>query len=308
MELPTGLRIGHATDAEARTGCTVLLGPFRGALHIAGHATGSRELDPLSTLHVVPAIDALLLTGGSAFGLAAAEGVVQWLEERGHGFETGAARVPIVPAAVIYDLAFGSASRRPDAAMGRAACDAATAEVPAEGRVGAGAGATSGKVLGRERAGRGGLGCAIDMHGGHRLMALVVVNPVGDVLAADGTILAGARDESGAFVRSADIVRAENGPRFGAPPTTGTNTTLAVIVTDAPLPRESLTVVARMATAALARRISPAFTPFDGDIVFALSTSAEASPAAPPDVMAWGVVACDALEKAIERAVTVPAE
>jgi L-aminopeptidase/D-esterase-like protein len=119
-----GLRVGHATDYVARTGCTVLLGPFRGACHIAGHATGTRELDPLSGLHVVPRIDALLLTGGSAFGLGAADGVVSWLEERGVGYDTGVARVPIVPAAVIFDLGVGRSDRRPDPAMGRAACEA----------------------------------------------------------------------------------------------------------------------------------------------------------------------------------------
>jgi L-aminopeptidase/D-esterase-like protein len=166
MAVVPGLRVGHATDAEARTGCTVLLGPFRGASHTAGHATGSREIDPLSPLHVVPRIDALLLTGGSAFGLAAAEGVVQWLEERGIGYETGAARVPIVPAAVIYDLAVGRSDRRPDAAMGRAACDAASEAMPAEGAVGAGTGATAGKVLGRDNASRGGFGVAAASHSG----------------------------------------------------------------------------------------------------------------------------------------------
>jgi L-aminopeptidase/D-esterase-like protein len=136
--LPAGLRIGHATDAEARTGCTVFLGPFRGASFIAGHATGTREMDALSTLHIVPRIDALLFTGGSAFGLGAANGVVDWLEERGQGYDVGAAKVPIVPAAVIFDLPV--ASRRPDGAMARVACDAASNALPAEGPVGAGTG------------------------------------------------------------------------------------------------------------------------------------------------------------------------
>jgi L-aminopeptidase/D-esterase-like protein len=306
MAVVPGLRVGHATDAEARTGCTVLLGPFRGASHTAGHATGSREIDPLSPLHVVPRIDALLLTGGSAFGLAAAEGVVQWLEERGIGYETGAARVPIVPAAVIYDLAVGRSDRRPDAAMGRAACDAASEAMPAEGAVGAGTGATAGKVLGRDNASRGGFGVAAASHSGYSLLALAVVNPVGDVLDAQGGIIAGARGLDGRFAGGAAVVRAASLPGFGpaAPPVPGTNTTLASIVTDAPLPREALAIVARMAVAALARRISPAFTPFDGDMIFALSTAIEAGAATSPDVMAWGTVACAALETAIERAVT----
>lgn len=303
MPVVPGLKIGHATDAAARTGCTVLLGPFRGAFHTAGHATGSRELDPLSPLHVVPRIDALLLTGGSAFGLAAAEGVVAWLEERGIGYETGAARVPIVPAAVIYDLAAGRADRRPDAAMGRAACDAATGDMPAEGAVGAGTGATAGKVLGRDRASRGGIGCALESSADHVLLAIAVVNPVGDVVDGQGRIIAGARGEDGSFVGAADVVRSHESA-FGPPPA-GTNTTLAAIVTDAPLPRESLAVMARMASAALARRITPAFTPFDGDLIFALSTSTEPAPASPADVMRWGTIACVALEQAIEHAVTV---
>jgi L-aminopeptidase/D-esterase-like protein len=307
MAIIRGLRVGHASDGDARTGCTVLLGPFRGASHTAGHASGSREMDPLSALHVVPCIDALLLTGGSAFGLAAAEGVVGWLEERGLGYETGAARVPIVPAAVIYDLAVGRADRRPDAAMGRAACDAASDEMPPEGAVGAGTGATAGKVLGRDRAARGGLGCAVESRAGHSLFAIVVVNPVGDVLDGQGNVIAGARGPDGEFVRATDAVRSPDQLSFASPspPTPGTNTVLAAIVTDAPLPRESLAIVARMATAALARRISPAYTPYDGDIIFALSTTEEAAPAQALDVMAWGVLACAALERAIERGVTV---
>lgn len=300
-----GLRIGHATDADARTGCTVLLGPFRGAVHIAGHATGSREIDPLGALHVVPLIDAVLLTGGSAFGLAAAEGVVNWLEQAGRGYDTGAARVPIVPAAVIYDLGVGRADRRPDAAMGRAACKAALDEVPEEGPVGAGTGATAGKILGRDLASRGGFGCASDTLGDHALFAVAVVNPVGDVLDAQGRILAGARGNDGQFVRAADIVRTPERSAFGSAAEPGTNTTLAAIVTDAPLPREALEIIARMSSAALARRISPAFSPFDGDMIFGLSTAGRAASVTPAEVMAWGVVACAALERAIERAVTI---
>ena len=174
-----GLRIGHATDAVARTGCTVFLGPFRAAGHVCGHATGSRELDVLSSLHLVPHVDALLLTGGSAFGLSAADGVIAWLEERGVGFETGVARVPIVPTAVIFDLGTGDAKRRPDPAMGRAACEAARSGMPVEGAVGVGTGATSGKVGGREHAVQAGFGCAREPYGDHTVLAAVVVNPLG---------------------------------------------------------------------------------------------------------------------------------
>ena len=292
MNAVGGLRIGHATDAEARTGCTVLLGPFRGAAHVCGHATGSRELDVLSSIHLVPRIDALLLTGGSAFGLAAADGVVGWLEARGAGFDAGVARVPIVPAAVIFDLANGRSDRRPDAAMGRAACDAARDGLPAEGAVGAGTGATSGKVGGGALP--GGFGCAVEACGAHSVLAAAVVNPLGYVLDEEGRVVGGAGE--GDPGRLADP--------FFRPAAPGTNTTLAAVVTGAPLPRDALAVVARMASAAIARRITPAFTPFDGDIVFALSTALEASAAVgPAETAACGVAACAALEKAILRAV-----
>lgn len=292
------LRIGHATDSEARTGCTVLLGPFRAAGHICGHATGSREMDVLSSLHLVPRIDALLLTGGSAFGLAAADGVVAWLEERGIGFDVGVARVPIVPSAVIFDLGYGSARRRPDAAMGRAACDAAQAGRPATGAVGAGTGATSGKLRGSDRALPGGFGYAATNVGEHTVAAVAVVNPLGYVVDEAGRVI-GAEE-------GFDPASAEGGIMPGDPPS-ATNTTLAAVITDAPLPRDALGIVARMASAALARRITPAFTPFDGDIVFALSTAPDATPTDPADIARHGVAACAALEAAILGAVETAA-
>jgi L-aminopeptidase/D-esterase-like protein len=294
MTMVPGLRIGHATDTQARTGCTVLLGPFRAAHQVCGHATGSRELDVLSALHIVERVDALLLTGGSAFGLAAADGIVAWLAERGAGFDAGVARVPIVPAAVIFDLATGRADRWPDAAMGRAACDAASGAPPAEGAVGAGAGATSGKVAGPGRSLPGGFGCAVTGCGEHRVLAAAVVNPFGCVIDEGGRIIgaAGPLDDAGL----ADPFSSSGPP--------GTNTTLAVVATDAPLTREALRIVARMASAAIARRITPAFTPFDGDIVFALSTAPDADPArGPARTGACGAAACGVLEEAILRAV-----
>ncbi|MEX0890545.1 MAG: P1 family peptidase [Gemmatimonadota bacterium] len=301
----TGLTVGHAQDAAARTGCTVLLGPFRGACDVRGAATGSRELDTLRAPHVVPAVDALLLTGGSAFGLAAADGVMAWLEARARGFETGAARVPIVPAAVIYDLGVGRADVRPDAAMGRAACAAARADAPAEGAVGAGTGATVGKVLGPAAAEPGGFGCASAACGAWRMVALVVVNALGDVLAADGSILAGARTPDGACADSARLLREGRAGAGGplAPP--GTNTTLAVVATDAPLDGAALLVLARAAGAALGRRISPVNTLFDGDVVCALSTAAVAAAVAPGTQLALGAAGAAVLEEALERAVTV---
>jgi L-aminopeptidase/D-esterase-like protein len=299
-----GLAIGHATDRAARTGCTVLLGPFRGGCAVFGHATGTRELDVLTPTHIASRIDALLLTGGSAFGLAAADGVAQWLEARGRGFPTGAARVPIVVAAVIHDLGVGRADVRPDAVMGRAACDAATAADRSEGRVGAGAGASVGKLAGPARAVPGGIGRADAEAGGRRLLALAVVNTVGSVLDGAGRVLAGVRADDGGF-EAPDAWRSDGPAPGGFPAAAGSNTTLAAIVTDAPLDRAELTVLARMAGAALARRITPAFTPYDGDIVFALTTAARGAPLAPAELLLLGGTAAHALEHAIERAVTI---
>lgn len=308
VPLVRGLRIGHATDATARTGCTVLLGPFRGAVTVRGLATGTRELDALSATHLVPAIDAVLLTGGSAYGLAAADGVMQWLERAGIGFDAGVARVPIVPAAVIFDLGAGDATRRPDGVMGAAACDDARADDVAEGTVGAGTGATVGKLLGIARASRGGIGIHSEHTPHGSVSAVAVVNALGDVRGADGAIVAGARDASGAFADGEALLRngaLAAGGFAAAPP--GTNTTLAAVVLDAPLTRAALQTIAHVAANALARRITPVNTPFDGDVVFALTTAAEVRELPPGELLALGVRAGYALERAIERAVTVPA-
>ncbi len=301
-----GVRVGHATDAAARTGCTVVLGPFRASCDVRGLATGTRELDALSPRHLVPTVNAILLTGGSAFGLDAAGGVMSWLEERGLGFDTGFARVPIVPAAVIFDLGEGRADRRPDPAMGRAACDTAGAGDVAEGSVGAGTGATVGKILGHTGAMPGGVGSWALQAAGFAVGALAVVNAFGDVLGADGAILAGARGPDGAFLDTARVLRETGLERgFGRPgPIPGTNTTLAVVATDAPLSRTALETLARMAGTAVARRIAPVNTPFDGDVVFALSTSAEAAELPAASLLALGAAATYALERSIERAVT----
>lgn len=304
-----GIRVGHASDAEAQTGCTVVLGPFRAACEVRGMATGTRELEALSPLHVAPRADALLLTGGSAFGLRAADGVAAWLEERGQGFDTGSVRVPIVPAAVIFDLDVGDARRRPDEAMGRAACDAADGNIVPEGSVGAGKGATVGKLRGPDGAMRGGIGSWAEEGPGFTVGALVVVNALGDVLDEHGRIIAGTRDERGAFLDSAGMIRAGwRSGGFAAPaaePSVGSSTTLAVIATDAPVSRIALQSVARMAATGMARRISPVNTPFDGDVVFALSTAEEVQDVAAPALLTLGVLAAYALERAIVRAVTV---
>jgi len=298
-----GVRVGHFTDREAATGCTVVLGPFRAAVDVRGFATGTREIDALQPTHIAPRADALVLTGGSAFGLASVDGVMSWLAERGAGFETAAARVPIVPAAVVYDLGVGSADRRPDATAGRLACDAATEDDVAEGRVGAGTGATVGKLFGMERAVPGGVGTWAETSSEYTVGALAVVNAVGDVLDAGGRIVAGARAESGDWLDSASsLCNGSLGARLFGP---GQNSTLAVVATDAPLDRVALQSIARAASTAVARRIAPVHTPFDGDVTFALSTAPEPRAVAPDLVLVIGVLAARALGTAIERAVTV---
>ena len=277
-----GIRVGHATHPDGHTGCTVVLGPFRAAARISGMATGTRELDTLDPEHLVERVHAILLTGGSAFGLAAAGGVMGWLEERGEGVETPNGLVPIVPAAVIYDLKPGAA--RPDAGMARAACEAASADPVAPGRIGVGAGATVGKLGGIENAAPGGVGSASAVVGDHSVGALTVVNAVGDVLAEDGSLIAGGGRGSG--------------PRLMQ------NTTLSVVATDAPMSRVGLRRLARMADTALARRIRPVNTPFDGDVTFAVGTADSAEDLPREEFMALGMAAAEVLARAIEIAVT----
>jgi L-aminopeptidase/D-esterase-like protein len=291
-----GISVGHVTHADAGTGCTVVLGPaegMRAAGHVRGRATGTREFDVLSPRHLVPAIHAILLTGGSAFGLGAADGVMRWLAERGRGFPVGVGVVPIVPGAVVFDLGpIGRADRWPGPEDGYAACEAAGSEV-AEGSVGAGTGATVGKGLGPERAMKGGVGTWALAQGEVVVGALAVVNAFGDVLDASGAILAGARGESGFADVRARLTRGEVPlTRFG-------NTTLVVVATNARLERLALAEVARTAGDALSWRIRPAGTAVDGDIVFAVSCGEMPVTAALP----IEVLAQDAVAMAIERAV-----
>ncbi|HSW30553.1 MAG TPA: P1 family peptidase [Longimicrobiales bacterium] len=298
----SGLAVGHGHAYGGLTGCTVFLGPFRASVEVRGLATGSRELGVLDPHHLVPSVDAILLTGGSAFGLAAADGVMAWLEEQGRGYDTGVTRVPIVPAAVIFDLHVHAT--RPDSETGVAACANAREAWPAEGRVGAGAGATVGKIAGPEASMPGGVGAwAVDA-GSWRVGAVAVVNALGDVLDAAGSIVAGARSPDGSFLDTAAQVLRGAAPRGEMRDVVaGTNTTLAVVATDAPLSRVDLGRMARTAANALARRISPVHTPFDGDVVFAVSTSPEAASVSAAEVLVLGVAAQHALEEAITRAV-----
>jgi L-aminopeptidase/D-esterase-like protein len=293
--------VGHHSDDEAGTGCTVVLGPpegMRASAWIRGRATGTRELDALSPRHLVPRIDAILLTGGSAYGLGAADGVMRWLREHDRGFRVGSAVVPIVPAAVIFDLGLtGRSDRWPGPNDAYAACAAAGTEM-AEGSVGAGTGATVGKVLGLAAAMKGGLGTWSVRRGALVVGALAVVNPFGDVRDGAGRIIAGARMGDGSFADARAVLADGRAPR-GAEAQKGANTTLVVVATNADLEQIQLVEVAAMAGDGLAQRISPAGTQFDGDMVFAISAGSlrDVSPTAVE------ILAQDATATAIERAV-----
>jgi L-aminopeptidase/D-esterase-like protein len=312
-----GIAVGHATDIEGATGLTVVRGidaPLRAGAAIFGRAAGTRELHTLSVDHLVERIDALMLTGGSAYGLDAAAGVMRWMEERGRGFNVPGGVVPIVPAAVIFDLApLGRFNARPTAAMAYEACDRATPNEVAEGSIGAGTGATVGKIAGSARAMKGGFGIALGGNGQWHVGTLAVVNALGDVRDANGRIIAGARSDERAgppwtFLDAARTLATRGGaslpPRLGDRIPVPTNTTLGVVATDAPLGRLALTQLARAAGAALFRRITPTGTSVDGDVVFALAplTSAATAPFDGP-TMAIEALAVATLEEAIERAV-----
>jgi L-aminopeptidase/D-esterase-like protein len=279
-----GLRVGHWTDPSARTGCTVVLCPAGtvGSGEVRGGAPGTRETDLLRPGMLVQEVNAVLLTGGSAFGLAAADGVVRWLEERGIGFDTGVARVPIVPAAVLFDLGVGDGSVRPGPEAGYAACQAAS-DQPEEGQVGAGTGATVAKLHGPDRAVSGGLGSAAVTRDGVTVGALAAVNAFGEIVDDQGAVLAGASP----------------GQDEEEPQLPGTSTTLAVVATDARLSRERAHLLAIAAHDGIARAVRPAHTMWDGDTVFTLATGT--SDAAQPVLEA---MAEEALAGAIRRAVS----
>jgi L-aminopeptidase/D-esterase-like protein len=299
-----GVAVGHATDAEGATGCTVVRGidgPLRGGVAVFGRATGSRELQALGTDALADRVDAVLLTGGSAYGLDAAAGVMRWMEERKRGFPIAAGVVPIVPAAVIFDLGpLGRFDRRPTPEMAYRAADTAASQDVAEGSVGAGTGATVGKAAGVAHAMKGGFGCAECGSAGVWVAALAVVNAFGDVRDGTGRIIAGARGEEGRFLDAARLL-AEEPHRLAAMAAEQRmrNTTLAVVATNAALDRIQLQQLARAAGAGLFHRITPAGSSFDGDIVFALGAVA-GTPAGAPHVEALAVAA---LEEAIERGV-----
>lgn len=251
-----GITVGHWTDEDARTGCTVVLCPEGtvGSGEVRGGAPGTRETDLLRPGMLVEHVDAVLLSGGSAFGLAAADGVVRWLAERGRGFDTGVARVPIVPAAVLFDLAEGSADVRPGAMEGYQACEAA-AEAFGQGRIGAGTGCTVAKSHGPANTAPGGLASVSEREGDLVVAALVAVNAVGDIIDDDGEVLVG---PAGGEPRE---------PSFG-------NTTLAVVATNAALSRDRAHLLAIAAHDGFDAAIRPAHTRYDGDTIFTLATGA----------------------------------
>lgn len=299
-----GIRVGHALVPGGGSGCTAILGPFRSVVQVTGMATGSREFGTLDPEHLVPEAHALVLSGGSAFGLASAHGVMAWLSEQGVGFPTGGGPVPIVPAAILYDLADDRS--RPDAATGFAAAAAATDAPVPEGRVGAGAGATVGKLGGPGGSMPGGIGSWLLEAGGHRVAALAAVNALGDVLDARGEIVAGARGPDGRFLDGSRILRGTAGPGGTPAPQEEAlygNTTLCVVATDAPASQRELRRIVRMAAGAMPRRIRPVNTPFDGDVVFGVAPSREVRELTDRDVLILGDAARDALEEAITRAV-----
>ncbi len=304
----TGLAVGHAAAVGRDTGCTVVLCPqgvVCGAA-VRGGAPGTRETDLLRPENTVQQVHAVLLTGGSAFGLDAASGVMRWLEEHGHGLPVGPARVPIVPAAVLFDLWQGDWRIRPTADTGYAACVNAYSKLDpsgaTQGKVGAGLGATVGKFFGIDRAMAGGLGTAAITVGGITVAALVVVNAVGDVLDEQGQVLAGAREPGGggqpgaAFTdATAALLRGDGPARVMA----GMATTLGVVATDALLSKAQATQLAQMAHHGLARAVSP-ITPHDGDSFFALATG---SSGLVGDASGLAVMAAEAVSRAIRNGV-----
>jgi L-aminopeptidase/D-esterase-like protein len=302
-----GIRVGHVTDDQAMTGCTVVLCPEDGAVggvDQRGGAPGTRETDLLRPMHLVQRVHAVLLAGGSAFGLDAATGVVRWVEERGTGFDARIAKVPIVPAAILFDLDIGSAEVRPDAAMGYAACESASGGPVAEGRVGVGTGCTVGRVLGPGRTSQGGLGTAsADLGGGLVVGAIVAVNAFGDVVdPRTGEILAGTRALRGdGFADTLATMKSRVGKTALHFAGRG-HTVIGIVATNARLTKEGANKVAQMAHDGLARTIRPAHTLYDGDTLFTLATGSKRA-----DVSLVGAYAAEVVAEAIVRAVTVPA-
>lgn len=294
----SGVRVGHWTHASGSTGCTAVLtrGGAVAGVDVRGGGPGTRETDLLRPEASVESVHAVVLSGGSAYGLAAADGVMRFLEGEGVGLPVGGSVVPIVPAAILFDLGVGDPTVRPNAESGFLAAESASSEPVAVGSVGAGAGASVGKMFGPERAMRGGLGsAAIALPDGLVVGALAAVNALGDIVdPARGAIVAGARDSDG--VGFADSMEALRRGTWSSPPAAG-NTTLGVVAANVSWTKAQATKVAQMAQDGLARAVQPAHMPFDGDTVFALGTGGRAANARLVGMI--GALAADVLAQAI---------
>lgn len=314
-----GLRVGHMTDLEAITGCTVVICPpgTIGGVDQRGGAPGTRETDLLRPLHLVETVNAVVLSGGSAYGLAAADGVMRYLEENNLGYHSRAGFVvPIVPTAILMDLGIGRSDVRPDAAMGYRACEMAVADPVPLGCVGAGTGCRVGPMRGNAFATKGGIGsAAVTLENGVVIAALVAVNPVGDVLNEQGQIMAGLRAEDETEGRWANTLLTMRAMASAAPPdvdnhtppassSSESNTIIGVIATNAKLTKDQVNKVAQMGQDGVARAVRPAHTMFDGDTLFALATGA-----VPADVNLVGAYAAEmvaaAIRSGVQHAVTL---
>jgi L-aminopeptidase/D-esterase-like protein len=303
---PAGFAIGHWTAPTAPTGCTVVLPPpgTRAGVDLRGGGPGTRETDVIAPLSNPQEATAIAFTGGSAHGLAVADGVMRWCEEQNRGYRTPGGLVPLVPTAVIYDLTAGAERLRPGPEEGFAACEAAREGVPERGRVGAARGAAVAKARGRENASPGGIGYAAKVTGeGETVAALAVVNATGDIIDGDGTRLAGPRGDDGEMLSTVDLIATtDSSPGWAAEAEAERQgTTLVCVLTDAGLGKVGCSKVARAASAGVARAINPVFTPFDGDVVFCLASGeAEETPWV---VMRIGAVAADVVAEAIRDGV-----
>lgn len=296
-----GIEVGHFTDSRRPTGCTVVLARASAvaAVDVRGAAPGTRETDLLAPHNVVERVHAILLAGGSAWGLDAAGGVMRWLDEQGIGLQVGPGRVPLVPGAVLFDLPLGDQRIRPDAAAGYAACQAASREAPAQGNVGAGAGAVVGKIFGFQRAMKGGIGTASVTVDGVTVGAIVACNALGDVVDPDtAQVIAGARTADGKSLL--DTRRALLRGELAQPILPGTNTTIGVLATDAVLTKVQAGRLATQGHDGLARAINPCHTLSDGDTLFALATGASGRSLG---MMTLGAMAAEACAQAVVRAI-----
>ena len=299
-----GIRVGHFSDTRRPTGCTVILTPAGavGGVDVRGAAPGTRETDLLAPGNLVQQVHGIMLAGGSAWGLAATEGAMRWLEERNIGMDVRFGTLPIVPSAVLFDLPMGDARFRPDAASGYAACEAVTDAPPAEGNVGAGSGALVGKLFGVDRAMKGGIGTASITVGGVTVGALIACNALGDVIDPDtAQVVAGARTPDG--LRLLDTRRALMRGELPKPLLAGTNTTIGVVATDAVLTKVQANRLAMTAHDGLARSINPVHTMSDGDTLFALATGHVPLTDQTPGMTVLCAMAAEVVAQATVRAV-----